>query len=173
MHFWGFGVPGLCRGTGRLQARWRSRHFTVATTLGSRAILSQRGLQLTNRNGAISPLGAMCNKIRIAHTQIASDAAMRIISVHFDIEPRGSSDATCLRFRLSLRFGLRCERPRCQIASDVGRAMRTYPTIIVLCDTPELQKTGITGFLDTIARSIARHEEYPCFGSAQRAPVEK
>ena len=24
-----------------------------------------------------------------------------------------------------LRFGLRCERPRCQIASDVGRAMRT------------------------------------------------
>ena len=35
------------------------------------------------------------------------------------------SDAKCLRFRLPLLFGLRCERPRCQIASDVGRAMRT------------------------------------------------
>ena len=30
-----------------------------------------------------------------------------------------------LRFGLPLRFGLRCEYPRCQIASDVGRAMRT------------------------------------------------
>ena len=36
-----------------------------------------------------------------------------------------SSDANFLRFGLSLRFGLRCKRPRCQIASDVGRAMRT------------------------------------------------
>ena len=36
----------------------------------------------------------------------------------------GSSDAKCLQFGLPLRFGLRCERPRCQIASDVGRAMR-------------------------------------------------
>ena len=36
-----------------------------------------------------------------------------------------SSDAKCQRFGLPLRFGLRCERPRCQIASDVGRAMRT------------------------------------------------
>ena len=36
-----------------------------------------------------------------------------------------SSDPKCLRFGLPLRFGLRCERPRCQIASDVGRAMRT------------------------------------------------
>ena len=36
-----------------------------------------------------------------------------------------SSDAKCLRFGLPLRFGLRCERPRCQIASDAGRAMRT------------------------------------------------
>ena len=35
-----------------------------------------------------------------------------------------SSDAKCLRFGLPLRFGLRCEHPRCQIASDVGRAMR-------------------------------------------------
>ena len=35
------------------------------------------------------------------------------------------SDTRCLRFGLSLRFGLGCERPRCQIASDVGRAMRT------------------------------------------------
>ena len=36
-----------------------------------------------------------------------------------------SSDAKCLRFGLPLRFGLRCEHPRCQIASDMGRAMRT------------------------------------------------
>ena len=36
-----------------------------------------------------------------------------------------SSVAKCLRFGLPLRFGLRCERPRCQIANDVGRAMRT------------------------------------------------
>ena len=36
-----------------------------------------------------------------------------------------SSDAKCLRFGLPLQSGLRCERPRCQIASDVGRAMRT------------------------------------------------
>ena len=35
-----------------------------------------------------------------------------------------SSDAKCLRFGLPLQFGLRCKRPRCQIASDVGRAMR-------------------------------------------------
>ena len=36
-----------------------------------------------------------------------------------------SSDAKWLRFGLPLRFGLRCEHLRCQIASDVGRAMRT------------------------------------------------
>ena len=36
-----------------------------------------------------------------------------------------SSDAKCPRFGLSLRFGLRCECPRCQIASDAGRAVRT------------------------------------------------
>ena len=37
-----------------------------------------------------------------------------------------SSDAKCLRFGLRLQFGLRCEHSRCQIASDVGRAiMRT------------------------------------------------
>ena len=36
-----------------------------------------------------------------------------------------SSDVKCLRFGLPLRFGLRCERPRCQIASDMGRAMWT------------------------------------------------
>ena len=35
------------------------------------------------------------------------------------------SDAKCLRFGLPLRFGLRCKCPQCQIASDVGRAMRT------------------------------------------------
>ena len=34
-------------------------------------------------------------------------------------------DAKCLRFGLPLRFGLRCEHSRYQIASDVGRAMRT------------------------------------------------
>ena len=31
-----------------------------------------------------------------------------------------SSDAKRLQFGLPLRFGLRCEHPRCQIASDVG-----------------------------------------------------
>ena len=31
----------------------------------------------------------------------------------------------CLLFRLPLRFGLRCECPPCQIASDAGRAIRT------------------------------------------------
>ena len=36
-----------------------------------------------------------------------------------------SSDAKGLRFGLALRFGLRCEHPRCQIAGDVGRAKRT------------------------------------------------
>ena len=35
------------------------------------------------------------------------------------------SDAKCLRFGLSLRFGLRCECVRYQIASDSGRAVRT------------------------------------------------
>ena len=35
------------------------------------------------------------------------------------------SDVKCLRFGLSFLFGLQCECPRCQIASDVGRAMRT------------------------------------------------
>ena len=36
-----------------------------------------------------------------------------------------SSDAKWLRFGLPLRFGLRREHLRCQIASDVGRTMRT------------------------------------------------
>ena len=40
-----------------------------------------------------------------------------------------SSDANCQRFGLSLRFGLRCECPRCQIASDAGRAMRTTKSL--------------------------------------------
>ena len=35
-----------------------------------------------------------------------------------------SSDAKSLRFGLPLRFGLRCECPRCQITSDVDRSMR-------------------------------------------------
>ena len=36
-----------------------------------------------------------------------------------------SSDAKCAQIGLSLWFGLRCKRQRCQIASDVGLAMRT------------------------------------------------
>ena len=36
-----------------------------------------------------------------------------------------SNDVKCLRFGLLLRFGLGCEPPRCQIATDVGRAMQT------------------------------------------------
>ena len=96
----------------------------------------------------------MCDAIRIAHPQIASDAksffslAMRnplarsgvtgkiaenslrkSCDVGLRCEKPGCcyrlSDAKCLRFGLSLRFGLRCEHPRCQIASDAGRAMRT------------------------------------------------
>ena len=52
-----------------------------------------------------------------------------------------SSDAKCLRFGLSLRFGLRCERPRCQIASDAGRAMRTTkPTQIK--SPPKIKNQG-------------------------------
>ena len=47
-----------------------------------------------------------------------------------------SSDAKCLRFGLPLRFGLRCEHPRCQISSDVGRAMRTTKLLT--------RKTGLT-----------------------------
>ena len=35
-------------------------------------------------------------------------------------------------FGLPLRFGPRCERPRCQIASDVGRAMRTTKVSMAL-----------------------------------------
>ena len=35
-----------------------------------------------------------------------------------------SSGAKCRRFELSLQSGLRCECRRCQIASNVGRAMR-------------------------------------------------
>ena len=41
-----------------------------------------------------------------------------------------SSHAKCLRFGLPLRFGLRCEHPRYQIASDVGRAMRTTKVLL-------------------------------------------
>ena len=41
------------------------------------------------------------------------------------------SVAKCLRFGLWLRFGLRCERPRCQIASDAGRAMRTTKFLLL------------------------------------------
>ena len=36
-----------------------------------------------------------------------------------------SSDAKSLRFGLSLQFGLWCKCRRCQIACDVGQAMRT------------------------------------------------
>ena len=43
-----------------------------------------------------------------------------------------SSDAKWPRFGLPLRFGLRCVHPRCQIASDVGRAMRTTKVPAVL-----------------------------------------
>ena len=97
---------------------------------------------------------AMCDAIRIAHPQIASDVKkffslampkdIRLIWNHRKMPEKKacenpamlacdaknrvflrSSDAKCLRFGLPLRFGLRCEHPRCQIASDVGRAMRT------------------------------------------------
>ena len=92
----------------------------------------------------------MCDAIRIAHPQIASDAKTHSLDlksqenarkkrlrkscdVGLRCEKSGcflrSSDAKCLRFGLSLRFGLRCERPRCQIASDVGRAMRTTKSV--------------------------------------------
>ena len=95
----------------------------------------------------------MCDAIRIAHPQIASDAKKFFASdakthsldlnsqenarkkslrkscnVGLRCEKSGcflrSSDAKCLRFGLPLRFGLRCEHPRSQISSDVGRAMR-------------------------------------------------
>ena len=90
---------------------------------------------------------AMCDAIRIAHPQIASDAkkffplAMRKTGKCQKKSPRKScdvglrceksgcflrsSDAKCLRFGLPLQFGLRCEHPQCQIASDVDQAMRT------------------------------------------------
>ena len=95
----------------------------------------------------------MCGAIRIAHPQIASDAkkfffasdakthsldlnhrkmpekpsakilrcwpAMRKIGVFLKIE---RCDMPAIR--TPLRFGLRCGRPRCHIASDVGQAMR-------------------------------------------------
>ena len=97
----------------------------------------------------------MCDAIRIAHPQIASDAKKFFFSLAMwkpisliwnhrksqkyllrkscDAGLRckksacflRSSDAKCLRFGLPLRFGLRCGHPQCQIASDVGRAMRT------------------------------------------------
>ena len=58
-----------------------------------------------------------------------------------------SSNAKCLRFGLPLRFGLRCEYPRCQIASDAGRAMRTTKqgsipvyTKILLIGAPDVLK---------------------------------
>ena len=49
-----------------------------------------------------------------------------------------SDDAKCLRF--ALRFGLGCEHPRCQIASDVG-----CPILHIarkLCDAPKKNKQG-------------------------------
>ena len=96
----------------------------------------------------------MCDAIRIAHPQIASDvnfffgercentlalseitgkcqktccenSAMLACDAKESACFLRSSDAKCLRFGLPLQFGLRCERPRSKIASDVGRAMRT------------------------------------------------
>ena len=98
---------------------------------------------------------AMRDAIQIVHPQIASDAQKfyhwrcgnplaRLIWIHRKRATKipakilrcwsamrkigiflRSSDAKCLWFGHSLRSGLRCERPRCQIASDVGRAMRS------------------------------------------------
>ena len=93
----------------------------------------------------------MCDAIPIAHPQIAQcknsfSLAMRkplsLLWLHrktpqqllwkfCDVGLRKmgmyliSSYAKCLRFGLSLRFGLRCECPRRQIASDSGQAMQT------------------------------------------------
>ena len=57
-----------------------------------------------------------------------------------------SSDATRLRFGLSLRFGLRCERPRCQIASDVGRAMQTTKVCTLVL--------SILSIIDQVGKSV-------------------
>ena len=93
----------------------------------------------------------MCNAIRIARPEtlamrktlsLAIRKALRLIWKHRKMPEKPlwkscdvglrweisacisrSSDAKCLQFGLSLRFGLRCERPRCQIPSDAGRAM--------------------------------------------------
>ena len=66
-----------------------------------------------------------------------------------------SSDATCLRFGLPLRFGLRCEHPRCQIASDVGRAMRTTkPGGIVWVFFVEVPGRAISGLCIGIVQKV-------------------
>ena len=115
----------------------------------------------------------MCDEIRIAHPQIASDAkkffslamrnyigliwshmkmpekpsakiprcwpAMRKIGMLFTIERCGTPD-----FGLPQRFGLRCECPRCQIASDAGRVIRTTK-YVTICQKMRLKDSlGIT-----------------------------
>ena len=45
-------------------------------------------------------------------------------------------------------FGLRCERPRCQIASDVGRAMRTAKSCDPFFLEPALQCIEVAGGQD-------------------------
>ena len=55
MHFWGFGVPGLCRGTGRLQTYRASRFSTPRLPYRSRGegvaggIAAQAGLWRVSR----------------------------------------------------------------------------------------------------------------------------
>ena len=119
----------------------------------------------------------MCGAIRIARPQIASDTkkcspAMRkplrcsdftgkvtrklprkTCDVGLRWEKKNMFQDRAVRFGLSLRFGLRCECRRCQIASDVGRAMRAtlpfsiaYRPIMIPIAGPSVFLTGASGF---------------------------
>ena len=89
-----------------------------------------------------------------------------------------SSDAKCLRFGLPLRFGLRCERPRCQIASDSGRAMRTTK-LSVQNEIGTRFKVALSGPLNrlnailSLLHPLDRYRAASAIGSAIGRPLSR
>ena len=69
------------------------------------------------------------------NTQITKDSPCLKLTKEIQTTKEGRTG-----FGLPLRFGLRCEYPQCQIASDVGRAMRATKKQLFSLDRKTLQK---------------------------------
>ena len=84
----------------------------------------------TLHSTVVSSLFTILFFIEVCYTTLVTllyDTILLLYHFHRNVRALQSyiTISKCLRFGLPLLFGLRCERLRCQIASDVGRAMRT------------------------------------------------